>query len=76
MVVAVVVEMLVVGVMEMVIADCFDWRSETFLGSFSVYGGILEDFFNLKYRPTIFSVQSENFNNSDVSASIFMIAEP
>jgi hypothetical protein len=73
--VAVVVEVLVAGVVEVVVADCLDWRSEAFLGSFSVCGGNLEGFFNPKYRPTAFSVQSEVFNDSDVSASTFMIAE-
>jgi hypothetical protein len=74
--VAVVVEMLVAGVVEVAIADCLNWRSEAFLGFFSAYGGNLEDLFNPKYRSTAFSVQSEVFNKSGVSASTFMIAEP
>jgi hypothetical protein len=71
MLVAVVVEVLVVGIMEVVVADYLDWRSEAFLESFSVYGGILEGLFNPKYRLTASSVQSEIFNNLGVSASIF-----
>jgi hypothetical protein len=76
MLVAVVMEMLVAGVVKVVVADYLDWRSEAFLGSFSIYGSNLENFFNPKYRFTVFSVQSEVFNDSGVSASIFMIAEP
>jgi hypothetical protein len=62
---AVVVEVLIAGVVVVVIADCSGWRSEAFLGFFSVYEGILEGLFNSKYRPTA----------SDVSANIFMIIE-
>jgi hypothetical protein len=54
--VAVLVEVLVVGVMEVMIVGCFDWRSEAFLGSFSVYGDNLENLFNPKYRFTAFNV--------------------
>jgi hypothetical protein len=75
MLVAVVVEVLVGGVMEMVVTDCLDWRSEAFLGFFSIYGDNLENLFNPKYRFTTFNIQFEVFNNSDVSASIFIIAE-
>jgi hypothetical protein len=74
--VVVVVEVLVAGVVEVVVIGCFGWRSEAFLESFSIYGGNLEDFFNPKYRFIIFNVQSEVFNDSGVSVSTFMIAEP
>jgi hypothetical protein len=50
--VAVIVEVLVAGIVEMVVADCLDWRSEAFLEFFSVCEGNLEDLFNLKYRFT------------------------
>jgi hypothetical protein len=73
--VAVVVEVLVAGIVEVVIVGCFDWRSEAFLEFFSIYGDILKDLLNLKYRSIIFNIQSEIFNDSDVSASIFIIAE-
>jgi hypothetical protein len=75
MLIAVVVEILVAGVMEVVVADCLNWRSEAFLKFFSIYGSNLENFFNPKYRSTAFNVQFEIFNNSGVSASIFIIAE-
>jgi hypothetical protein len=76
-VVAVIVEVVVAGVVvEVIIAGYLDWRSEAFLGSFSVYRSILEDLFNPKYRSTASSVQSEILNNSSVSASTFIIAEP
>jgi hypothetical protein len=74
-VVAVVVEVVIAGVMEMVVADCLDWRSEVFLEFFSIYGDNLEAFFNPKYRFTISNIQFEVFNDLDVSASIFIIAE-
>jgi hypothetical protein len=51
-VVAAVVEMLIAEIVEMVIADYFNWRSEAFLGSFSICGGNLENLFNPKYRST------------------------
>jgi hypothetical protein len=70
------VEVLVAGVMEVMIADCFDWRSEVFLEFFSIYGDNLESFFNPKYRSTASNIQSEIFNDSGVSVSIFKIAEP
>jgi hypothetical protein len=54
--VAVVVEVLVAGVMEMAVAGCFGWRSEAFLGFFSICGGNLKNFFNPKYRLTIFNI--------------------
>jgi hypothetical protein len=75
LVVVAVMKVLVAGVVEMVVASCFGWRSEAFLESFSTCGGNLENLFNPKYRPTASSVQSEIFNDSDVSASTFMIAE-
>jgi hypothetical protein len=56
MLVAVVVEVLVAGVVEVVIAGYFGWRSEAFLGFFSVCGGNLEGLFNLKCRSTISSI--------------------
>jgi hypothetical protein len=74
-VVAAVVEVLVAEIMKVVIADHLDWRSEAFLGSFSICGGILKDFYNSKYRSIASNIQSEIFNNSGVSASTFMIAE-
>jgi hypothetical protein len=73
--VAVVVEVLVAEVVEVMIVDYFDWRSEAFLGFFSICGDIRKNLFNSKYRSTTSNIQSEDFNNSDVSASIFMIAE-
>jgi hypothetical protein len=54
--VAVVVEMLVAGVVEVVVVDCLDWRSEAFLESFSIYGSNLENLFNPKYRSTTFNI--------------------
>jgi hypothetical protein len=75
LVVVAVVEVLVAEVVEVVVVDYFNWRSEAFLESFSVYGDNLEDLFNSKYRFTASNIQSEIFNNSDMSASIFMIAE-
>jgi hypothetical protein len=74
--VAVVVKVLIAGIIKMVVIDYFDWRSEIFLGSFSIYKDNLKNFFNPKYRSTIFNIQSEIFNNSGVFVSIFMIAEP
>jgi hypothetical protein len=50
--VAVVMEVLIVGIVEVVVADYFDWRSEAFLESFSICGDNLENFFNPKYRST------------------------
>jgi hypothetical protein len=67
--------MLVAEVVEVMVADCLGWRSEAFLEFFLICEGNLENLFNPKYRATVFNIQSEIFNNSDVSASIFMIAE-
>jgi hypothetical protein len=64
-----------VVVVAMVVADCFDWRSEAFLEFLSIYESILENRFNSKYCSTTSSIQSEIFNNSGVSASTFIIAE-
>jgi hypothetical protein len=75
MLIAVVVEVLVAGVMEVVVADCFNWRSEAFLESFSICENNLEKFFNPKYRSIAFNIQFEVFNDSGVSVSIFMIIE-
>jgi hypothetical protein len=74
-VVAVVVEVLVAGIIEMMVADYLDWRSEIFLEFFLIYKSILEDLFNPKYHSIASNIQFEIFNNSGVSASIFMIAK-
>jgi hypothetical protein len=54
--VAVVMEVLVAGIVEVVIADCLNWRSETFLKSFSIYGSNLKNLFNPKYRPIVSNI--------------------
>jgi hypothetical protein len=64
--VAVVMEILIIEIIEIMIA---------FLESFSIYEDILKNLFNSKYRSITSNIQSEIFNNSDVSASIFIIAE-
>jgi hypothetical protein len=73
-VVAVVVEVLIAGIMEVVITDYFNWRSEAFLEFFLICRGILDSLFNPKYHFTTSNIQSEIINDSDVSASIFIIA--
>jgi hypothetical protein len=74
-VVAAVMKILVAGIMKVMIADYFDWRFEAFLKFFSIYEDILKNLFNSKYRSIAFNIQSEIFNNSDIFASTFIIAE-